>query len=195
VRTISELALVNQPSLDKYREALTEGLECADEILTLVDTLMDIAETESGAYKLRLQTFALKNVIDEVFDLYELTAEAKDIRLSAVCPLELSVTADRGLMKRMISNLIDNAIKFSNRGNRVDVHATDATQVVEISVCDSGIGIAPDDMNRIWDRHYRANPGSSKGMGLGLSVVKSAANAHGGSVRVQSEVAKARPSQ
>jgi signal transduction histidine kinase len=97
------------------------------------------------------------------------------------------VVADRTRLRQVLSNLIENAVKFTNAHGRVSVDAQDDGREVTITVRDTGVGIAPADLPLIWDRLYRADPSrSARGLGLGLSLVKAVVEAHGGRVAVSS---------
>ncbi|MGZ3710491.1 MAG: sensor histidine kinase [Bdellovibrionota bacterium] len=189
-RNIAELALQKEQSAETYREALSEGLECSAEIITLVNTLMEITEAEAGAIKLDLKPVSLSKVLSEVIDLYELSAEDKGLELKLDCHSNLKVNADYGYLKRVLSNLLDNAIKYTDLGS-VKIECQRLGNMVEIHFHDSGIGIGPSEISRIWDRLFRGDKSRSRaGMGLGLSVVRSVVKAHGGTVSVKSELGK-----
>ena len=98
-------------------------------------------------------------------------------------PAELAVNADRDRLRQALANLVDNAIKYTPRGGRIDVHASANQQSVEITVSDTGTGIADQDLPRIFDRLYRGDQSrATRGLGLGLSLVKAYVEAQGGTV-------------
>lgn len=187
-RYIAERALEKGQTPEAYKEALSESLECSTEILTLVNTLMEINEADAGAIRLDLKPISVNKVIEEVIDLYELCAEEKGLKLKMDCPEMLSVMADYGYFKRVLSNLIDNAVKYSDKGT-ITVSASRIESMVALKVKDNGIGIDARELGRVWERLYRGDKSRSRaGLGLGLSVVHSVVRAHGGAVSVESSL-------
>lgn len=186
-RNIAESALQDRSaSPEKYREALSEGLECSNEIVNLVNTLMEINDADAGAIKLRLKPVNVRKVVDESVDLYDLIAEEKGIRLEVESEPGLEVMADELYLKRVMSNLLDNAIKYTDAGT-VTISAQRMQEMVAIAVKDTGIGIEQNELEKVWDRLYRGDKSRSRaGSGLGLSLVKSVVKAHGGTVAAES---------
>jgi heavy metal sensor kinase len=190
-RSIAELALKGEPSPARYREAISEGLECSEEILTLINTLMEITEAEAGALRLDFKAVNLQEVIGEILDLYEMPAEDKEITLKSECASNICVRADRAYIKRVFSNLIDNAIKYTGQGGLVEIAVLTAQDGIKVKIKDNGEGIEPEDLHRIWDRLFRGDKSRSKqGLGLGLSVAQSIVKAHHGNISVMSESGK-----
>jgi signal transduction histidine kinase len=188
-RVIAEMSLQNKQDEQTRREALEEGMEAAEEIQTLLNTLLDISEAESGVMRLNRSEFRLAKLLGEVIDLYELLAEEKNIGITMACPEELTMHADYFRIKRVIANLLDNAIKYTPDGGSVSVEASAEPSWIRIAVQDNGQGMESGEMKRIWDRLYRGDRSrSQRGLGLGLSLVRSIVEAHGGQVSVQSEL-------
>lgn len=114
--------------------------------------------------------------------------EEKHIIIAANCTGDLHVTADPDRMMQVLGNLLDNAVKYTPAGGRVDVEAFQRAGQVIIAIKDTGIGIRQEDLPKIWDRLYRTDESrSQRGLGLGLSIVKSLVELHGGYVEVSSE--------
>ncbi|MDR3607594.1 MAG: HAMP domain-containing sensor histidine kinase [Oligoflexia bacterium] len=190
-RGVAEKALQSEDNLVLYREALTECVEASDRILTLVDTVMDIAEAKSGSIQLKCKQVNLRAIVDEILDLYEVVAEEAEVELINQVPADLTVLADSRHLVRAIGNLVDNAVKYNNRGGHVWVSAVREATMVRIGVSDDGIGIAENEHPKIWTRLYRIDESRSrKGLGLGLTLVKAIAEAHGGRVAVESAIGK-----
>jgi signal transduction histidine kinase len=121
--------------------------------------------------------------VREVAELYEYVAEDKSVALSTRAPADLFLRADRGRLRQAIANLVDNAIKYTADGGRVEIEAFQKDQQAVLLVRDTGIGIAPQDLPRIWERLYRGDKSrSQRGLGLGLSLVKAIVQAHRGRV-------------
>jgi signal transduction histidine kinase len=187
LQTGAQLALQNEDPA-QIKEALADAVEEAERLNAMLCTIMDISEVEAGALKLDLQTFPLKPVIDVLVELYDDVAQEKNITLTAAIDPAGQITADRNRLQLLLSNLLDNALKYTPNDGRVAIAAEFPPDEVRITVRDSGIGIDSDDLPRIWDRLYRADKSrSQRGLGLGLSLVKAFVDAHGGTSSVTSE--------
>jgi signal transduction histidine kinase len=188
LRGTAELALQTPDNAEAGREALADAMEESERVLTMLNTLMDISEAETGTMRLALETINLPDLIRAVLDLYEIIAEEKKITIHASLPDELRLEADRVRIQQALANLIDNAIKYTPPGGRVEVSAEQHDQQVVIRVKDTGMGISTEDLPRIWDRLYRGDKSrSQKGLGLGLCLVKAVVQAHQGKVEVTSQ--------
>ena len=131
--------------------------------------------------KLELTDVSVPSLVRDVIELYQVVAEEKSISLSHTLTLELAVHADRNRIQQALANLIDNAIKYTPPGGRVEVSAGRENSAVVLRVRDNGMGIPADEIPRIWDRLYRGDKSrTEKGLGLGLSLVKAVVHAHGG---------------
>ena len=190
LRVTAESALATNDPV-KYREALSDCLEESERVLSMLTTLMDISEAETGTMKLNVSQVDVAQIASEVRDLYEDTADAGGIELHVDVPAGLVVTADRDRLRQALANLVDNAIKYSPRGGRVDVQASSDHRTVEIRVSDTGSGINAQDLPRIFDRLYRGDQSrATRGLGLGLSLVRAYVEAQGGKVTVTSTPGK-----
>jgi signal transduction histidine kinase len=137
--------------------------------------------------RLHLGPTDMARLIDETVELYQYAAEEKGVNLSVTPGGALPVVADADRIRQVLANLLDNAVKYTPPDGRVEVSATRTGGSVSVSVSDSGEGISPEDIPRIFDRLYRADKSRSKrGLGLGLSLVRAVLFAHGGAIDVQS---------
>jgi signal transduction histidine kinase len=128
-------------------------------------------------------------VVEQVVEMYRLVAEERDISIEAEYPETLNVVADRSRLVQVVANLVDNAVKYTPNGGRVDVEAQSSGSEVILTVRDTGAGIPPDEAGKIWDRSYRGDASrAQRGLGLGLSLVKAVVQAHKGSVVMSSEL-------
>jgi len=153
----------------------------------MLNTLMDISEAETGTMKLDWEEVDLVSLINEATDLYSYVAEEKKISVRTFLPKELYLTADPNRLRQVLSNLIDNAVKYTTSSGSIDIEAFQKDQQVGITIKDTGIGIPPEEVPRIWDRLYRGDKSrSQRGIGLGLSLVKAIVQAHRGQVEVSS---------
>jgi heavy metal sensor kinase len=188
LRGTAEMALAGAPDPDRYREALADCVEESDRVLVMLNTLMDISEAESGTMQLQREPVALSEVVARAVDLYRDVADAKGAALLADAPGDIVVTADRTRLEQVAANLIDNALKYTPAGGRVDVEVGREGDVALLRVRDTGTGIPPDELSRIFDRLFRGDTSrAERGLGLGLSLVKAVVEAHGGTVSVESE--------
>jgi signal transduction histidine kinase len=186
LRVTAESALAsNDPA--KQREALSDVLEESDRVLSMLTTLMDISEAETGTMKLNRSDVDVQALAGEIRDLYEDTADAAGVTLAVNVPANLVVRADRDRLRQALANLVDNAVKYTPRGGRVEVHAASEANADAIRVSDTGAGIPERDLPRIFDRLYRGDQSrATRGLGLGLSLVRAVIEAHGGTINVSS---------
>jgi len=176
--------------VEAAREALAGCLEEAERVESMVHTLMDISEAETGAMKLKRTRVSVAKLLHGSRELYADVAEDANVDLQIAPDADgagVVVDADEGRLRQVVANLLDNAIKYTPAGGRVRLSAVAADGQLALSVEDTGIGIAPQDLPRIWDRLYRGDASrSARGLGLGLSLVRAIVAAHGGTVDVQS---------
>ena len=182
LRGIAERALQSgDPSA--AREALETCLEESERILSMLNTLMDISEAETGVVQLKREPASLRDLLAEAVELYADVAEDKGVTVTLASGDDITIAAAADRMRQVFANLLDNAIKYTPRGGQVTVHARREDHTAVVTVTDTGVGIAPEHLPRIWDRLYRADPSrSERGLGLGLSLVKAYVEAHGGTV-------------
>jgi signal transduction histidine kinase len=208
LRGTAELALAGNPDLDRYRDALADCVEESDRVLVMLNTLMDISEAESGAMQLQREPVRLDEVAARAVELYRDVAEARRVSLAyemtpageagatgvstaQAAGREALVLGDRIRLEQVAANLLDNAIKYTPSGGHVDVDVSAEVGSAVLRVSDTGAGIPADELARIWDRLFRGDASrTERGLGLGLSFVKAIVEAHGGTVRVTSEVGK-----
>jgi signal transduction histidine kinase len=187
LRATAETALTSERTPDEYRHALADCLEEAERVIVILDALMDLAEAETGVVRLRAERTDLVALLRSVVDLYDDVAEDKGVALRMDAPEELTGTVDPVRMRQAVANLVDNALKYTRAGGHVTIRAAAAPEGTVIEVTDTGGGISPADLPRIWDRLYRGDRSrSERGLGLGLTLVKSIVEAHGGRVDVES---------
>ena len=187
LRARAESALAAGVTDAAARETLADCVEEADRVMALLTTLMDISEAETGTMRLSLESVPVDDAVRETLELYEDIAEDRGVALRGDVPAGLTVQADRQRLRQVLANLVDNALKYTPRGGAVNVSASRDGQTIVIAVTDTGSGIAPDDLPRIFDRLYRGHaPGTERGLGLGLSLVRAIVAVHGGRVDVES---------
>ena len=187
LRGIAERALQSGNPVEQ-REALGTCLEESERILSMLNTLMDISEAETGVVQLKREPVAVRSLLEEVVELYEDVADARRVSVTLEPGEDLTVSGARDRLRQVFANLLDNAIKYTPAEGSVRIRASRDEDTARIQFGDTGTGIAAEDLPHIWDRLYRADPSrSERGLGLGLSLVKAYVEAHGGTVEAASE--------
>lgn len=166
----------------------------SERLAQLVDDLLSLSKIESGKLNMNLRPTPLAPLLKRVMTSMEIQAGRKSIVLAAdlhenMCPL----LADGTRIAQVLFNLIDNAIKYTPNGGRVQIGAIEKDGDIEITVVDNGLGIPAEDLPRIFERFYRVDKGRSRalgGTGLGLSIVKHIVKAHNGDIFVKSTLGK-----
>jgi len=176
---------------DQQRSYLDKILETESQMSRLVDGLLDLGRIESGL-GLHLETLSVKEIVQDVVRSYHPRAANRQITLQAdIEDGMLPLDADATLLRQALANLVENAIQFSPRGGQVTVRVSQGQGQQLIQVQDSGVGIAPMDQARIFERFYqtgREKPRDGGSSGLGLAIVKSIVDQHKGQVRVDSRL-------
>jgi signal transduction histidine kinase len=186
LRNVAEGALAERDPA-ALRDGLGRALEEADRVSATLTALMDISEAETGTLRLAPESLRVAAVVEEAVSLHADEAEDRGIALAARIDPALALTADRTRLRQVLANLLENAVKYSSAGGRVEVEATASGDATTIIVRDTGAGIAAADLPHVWDRLYRGDTSrSARGLGLGLSLVKAIVEAHGGQVGVVS---------
>jgi heavy metal sensor kinase len=186
----TEVALRSPNLPEEIRLVLLSNLEEIDRLTRIVNDLLAIAEAEAGRQVMVREPVDAKQLLGDLVDQMRLLAADRNLRIDLRCPPDLWINADKLWIRRAIINLLDNAIKYSKDGGRIEISAEREDSTVQLKVRDYGIGIRPEDLPHIFDRLYRADPARSRdsgGVGLGLALVKWIVEAHGGDIRVESE--------
>jgi signal transduction histidine kinase len=179
VNQLEALAIEDQPS----RAGLEQCAQQADALLGTFNALLRIARIESGAYRREFADLDLNEIVSDVCDLYQAAAEERHIKLSCHTIGEAHSFGDRELLAQALTNLLDNAVKYTPIGGRIDVRLEKTDAHLKITVADSGPGIPYPDRARVLERFARLDRARSKpGNGLGLSLVKAVAEQHNGRV-------------
>jgi two-component system phosphate regulon sensor histidine kinase PhoR len=158
----------------------------------IVDELLDLSRIETGHWKPRPESLRIDVIVTEVFGRVAATAKAKRITLDTQIEQSAeSIYADRTAVEQILLNLVENAIRHTGEGGRITVQTLRNGSGVFLSVTDTGTGIPPEHLPRIFERFYRADAGRSReagGTGLGLAIVRHLVEAHGGTVKAESTV-------
>lgn len=188
----AQVTLARGRTAEEYRKHIESNIEEYERLGQIIDSLIFLARASNGLIQPHLVEFRAMEVIDEVLAFYAPLCEDQNITIS--CQGSALLRADRDLFRGVIANLLSNAIKFSPVGSQVTINTAQlADQTVEITVKDSGRGIAAEHLPHLFERFYRV-PGpdgqAAAGFGLGLSICKSVMDIHGGLIRIESSVGK-----
>ena len=190
LRGMAEVALQPGAEPATAREALADCVEESERMLSMLNTLMDITEAETGMMRLQRGQVDLCQLAREVVELYEYVAEEKKLTVVTDLPA-CEANVDRVRMRQVFANLLDNAIKYTPEGGQIQIGVRCQAGQAIVAFRDTGIGIPEEERDKIWLRLYRGDKSrSQRGLGLGLSLVKAVVEAHGGSVSVAGEVGK-----
>lgn len=187
IRGTAEVALTSGKSLNDYENLAATTIEECDRLLEMINTMLMISKAEAGVEGLSREEIDLTRFVREACELFQPSAEDQGVALSCHLPEGSRLSGDARMIQRMISNLLDNAIKYTPPGGSVAVSLAEEKARVLVSVKDTGCGISPSDLPRIFDRFYRGDQSRSKpGFGLGLSLARAIARAHGGDITAAS---------
>ena len=165
----------------------------AERMHSLIADILELSMIESGNVSVQIRDIKPAHIVNEVFSSLASKAEGREVRLINEIPDNAMIFADSVRFEQMITNLVDNAIKFNRRGGSVTVAFEQRGQKDVVSVADTGEGITPDHLPRIFERFYRTDRARSRdlgGTGLGLAIVKHLAKLHGGEALVESQLTR-----
>ena len=184
-----EVALTKSRTDDEYRDVLGSCLEESIRLSRLVDSLLFLARSDQPQASLRRESVRLKNELETIKEFYDVAAEEVGIKLE-VASSELQLIVDRTLFQRVIGNLITNSLAHTPRGGHIALIAEARDGYVDIIVKDSGCGIPAEILPKVFDRLFCGNSSRAglRGHGLGLSIVKSIVELHGGTVSISSHM-------
>jgi heavy metal sensor kinase len=189
MRGLAEVTLTTSKSLSEYESMAASTVEECDRLLDMINTMLFISKTEAGLERPSRADVDIGALIRSACELFEPTAEDKHITLNCQAPEKTFLLGDSRMLQRMLSNILDNAVKYTPPGGEVKVSVSEANRDIVITIHDTGIGISGADLTRIFERFYRGDQSRSEpGTGLGLSLARAIARAHGGDVTVTSEL-------
>jgi two-component system, OmpR family, phosphate regulon sensor histidine kinase PhoR len=191
IETLLDGALNDPEEADRFLRIVAKH---ADRLNAIIGDLLALSRLEQGDKgEIELREADLSGLINSAVEVCAHRAAKKNIIITADCPENLSASVNPPLIEQALINLISNAVKYSAENKTVAVHAQEAPGGVIFSVEDNGYGIAPEHLERLFERFYRIDKGRSRqegGTGLGLAIVKHIAQAHGGTVSVKSDFGK-----
>jgi heavy metal sensor kinase len=189
IRGIGEVGLGETRTPAEYKEAMGSMLEEVDRMTNLVDTLLRLSHGDAGTVRLSREAIDLGQLARDVVSSLGILAEERNQRLTLHAADDVSVIADRLVLREAITNIVDNAIKYSPQASRIDIDVRANRNVALLTVADEGPGIAAEHRERIFDRFFRLDEARSRdngGTGLGLAIAKWAVEVNGGQISVDS---------
>ena len=191
IHTLIDGALHDPNVNEKY---LLRTSKSIDRLISIIEDLEVLAKLESDELALDLTKWDFIDLVNELFDFFEIKASEKNIKLSLDSSLEkLLVFADKEKINQVLLNLISNSIKYGKKGGNIIIAIEKDVESSFIKVSDDGIGISKDNMGRVFERFYRVDKGRSRsqgGTGLGLAIVKHIIEAHEQEIQITSKVDK-----
>lgn len=188
--TLRDAALSDPSALPRFVDIIVRN---AERLKRLVDDLLDLSRIESREFQLQLEPGDVGAISQHVLALFRERAEKKGIKLALDMTSSRQAIFDRKAIETILSNLVDNAVKYGPEGSTITLHASDADERVAIAVEDTGNGIEAKHLSRLFERFYRVDKGRARdvgGTGLGLAIVKHLVEAMGSSIQVESTVGK-----
>jgi two-component system OmpR family sensor kinase len=186
-----ELALRNEKTPEEYKEILASQLEEILRLKSIIDNLLTLGKADHGALDMKLEEIHLESLIKDLYDDSEMLAHSKHIHVELKKIEPITIVGDRGRLRQLFLNLVDNAIKYTPDGGTVAISMERQNGSAVVAVEDTGIGIPQEDIVKIFDRFYRVDKARTRdmgGTGLGLSIAKWIAELHRGSIKVESEL-------
>jgi len=192
MRGMAELVLAAESSIEECHAMAESVVEECDTLLGMINTMLDISEVEAGVGSMRIADVDLAEVVRNGLDLFLPVADEKGVSLSlGSLPEALHVRGDARRLQRMMATLLDNAVKYTPAGGKVVVSVSADGGLAKSMVKDTGGGISRKHLPHIFERFYRGDASRSQpGSGLGLSLARAIARAHGGDIIVESEPGK-----
>ena len=188
-----QVALARERSAEELRETLADAMEETEWMLHLVDGLLTLARSEEGLVPLATEPVDLRPLLEDGIEMAQLLAGDKPVTVELIAPPALVVDGAPSQLRQIFLNLISNAVKFTAEGNvRVSGREVDQGEgrLVEVRIADTGVGIAPEELSRVFDRFYRGDAARVRegGTGLGLAIARLLVEQQGGTIDVQSRL-------
>jgi signal transduction histidine kinase len=180
--------------LPAQKERLEKIDKHSNSLVHLINNLLDIARIESGKVQMGMKDISIKEILDSIVDIITPQIKEKNISLKINSKIKLDrIKADQGQMERVFLNLLSNAAKFTPENGRITIDIEDKNDDIQFSIEDTGIGIPPQDIQKVFQEFFRADNALDqkiKGSGLGLSLVKKIIEAHKGRIWFDSALDK-----
>jgi signal transduction histidine kinase len=189
IRGIAEMTLLKEKSIDDYKDMAASTMEECDALIDMINTMLDITEAEAGVNNVKPEEYEMVTLIQEACEIFRPLADEKKIDLKIDLPESVIFRSDRKKMQRIVTNILENAIKYTPEHGTVTVSATARNGKLRIDFEDTGIGISDGDLPHIFERFYRCDQSRSQGgVGLGLSLTKVYTESMNGTISVRSVI-------
>jgi two-component system heavy metal sensor histidine kinase CusS len=183
----AQVALTRDRTAAEYREIIESTIGECERLSRIVDNLLFVARVDAAREPIARKRFDARGAVEKIAAFYQAIADDHHVTIS--CSGDGQIYADADLFERALGNLLDNALRFTPENGSIQIAVSEHDANFEVAVSDNGSGIAPEHLPRVFDRFYRAESSrGSDGAGLGLALVKSIVDLHGGSVSIQSEL-------
>jgi heavy metal sensor kinase len=189
IRTETEVALRQALSTGDYQHLLGSILEECERLTRLTDQLLTLSREDARAVRRTAEPISLSALVGSVVETMRPLAEAKGLDLHSKTDNEVLIQGDEGRLRQVFFNLLDNAIKYTSRGGRIDVRVERNTHAAVVTIEDTGVGIPAEHLPRVFERFYRVDKARSReegGTGLGLSIAHAIVASHGGKIELTS---------
>jgi two-component system heavy metal sensor histidine kinase CusS len=185
----AQVALSRDRSAAEYRETIESTIGECERLSGIVDNLLFVARADAATEPVERIRFDARAAVEKIAAFYETIAEDRHVAIN--CSGRGQISADPALFERAVGNLVDNALRFTPENGSIQIALAERANDFEVAVSDNGSGVAPEHLPRVFDRFYRAESSrGSDGAGLGLALVKSIVDLHGGTARIRSEVGR-----
>jgi len=185
----AQVALARNRTADEYRETIESTVGECERLSRIVDNLLFVARVDAAREPIARKRFDARAAVEKITAFYHALADDRHIAIG--CSGEGQIYADPDLFERAVGNLLDNALRFTPENGSIQIVLSERNGDFEVAISDTGCGIAPEHLPRVFDRFYRAESSrSSDGAGLGLALVKSIVDLHGGSATIESNVGR-----
>ena len=190
MRGAAETTLTGPQEIEAYREMGLVMLEESERLTHMINTTLEIAQTESGLLEVIRTPVDITTLLKNAAELFQPVADEKQIKLHVNLSADpLIIRGDKTRLQRTVANLLDNAIKYTPPEGEISLTAFPHGKLIKIEISDTGIGISHEDTSRIFERFYRSEKSrSTQGNGLGLSLARTIIQSHGGSITVRSKL-------
>ncbi|MGE5818888.1 MAG: sensor histidine kinase [Deltaproteobacteria bacterium] len=188
MRGLAEVTLTTGKSLGDYETMAASTIEECDRLLDMINTMLVISKTEAGVEKFSHEEVDISALVHKACEIFEPMADDKKVALDYQGREKTLLFGDARMLQRMLSNILDNAVKYTPSGGKVEISLSESEKHdVIISIRDTGVGISATDLPHVFERFYRCDRSRSQpGTGLGLSLARAIARAHGGDIVVTS---------
>lgn len=183
----AQVVLTRDRAAAEYRETIESSVAECERLSRIVDNLLFVARVDAAREPIVRKWFDARAAVEKIAAFYQMIADDHDVRIN--CSGDGQIHADPDLFERVVGNLLENALRFTARHGEIHITVSKQNSNFQVTVTDNGRGIAPEHLPRVFDRFYRAESSrGSDGAGLGLALVKSIVELHGGSATIQSEL-------